>query len=174
MELTCNWNVFFIWQCLPWWWQWHKPLFTSWQECTANQQKSELESVFLSSSRYTFLPSSLLLLATHTFHCLYCNRGFQFIHNFSYFIFLTVCVLIHASLYTCLSNNWIHSGFTMCICNWQLFVAGLIVSLLDELLQKGYGLGSGISLFIATNICETIVWKAFSPATVNTGRGQSE
>jgi len=29
----------------------------------------------------------------------------------------------------------------------------------------------GISLFIATNICETIVWKSFSPATVNTGRG---
>lgn len=41
----------------------------------------------------------------------------------------------------------------------QLFFAGLIVMLLDELLQKGYGLGSGISLFIATNICETIVWK---------------
>lgn len=52
----------------------------------------------------------------------------------------------------------------------QLFVAGLIVLLLDELLQKGYGLGSGISLFIATNICETIIWKAFSPATVNTGK----
>lgn len=52
----------------------------------------------------------------------------------------------------------------------QLFVAGLIVLLLDELLQKGYGLGSGISLFIATNICETIVWKAFSPTTVNTGK----
>jgi len=42
---------------------------------------------------------------------------------------------------------------------------------LDELLQKGYGLGSGISLFIATNICENIVWKAFSPTTINTGRG---
>jgi len=42
---------------------------------------------------------------------------------------------------------------------------------LDELLQKGYGLGSGISLFIATNICETIVWKAFSLATINAGRG---
>merc|ERR1712137_1074800 len=53
----------------------------------------------------------------------------------------------------------------------QLFIAGVIVLLLDELLQKGYGLGSGISLFIATNICETIVWKAFSPTTVNTGRG---
>lgn len=34
-----------------------------------------------------------------------------------------------------------------------------------------YGLGSGISLFIATNICETIIWKAFSPTTINTGRG---
>lgn len=30
-----------------------------------------------------------------------------------------------------------------------------------------------ISLFIATNICETIVWKAFSPATINTGRGKN-
>merc|ERR1712031_8448 len=53
----------------------------------------------------------------------------------------------------------------------QLFFAGIIVIMLDELLQKGYGLGSGISLFIATNICETIVWKAFSPTTVNVGRG---
>merc|ERR1712017_25918 len=35
----------------------------------------------------------------------------------------------------------------------------------------GYGLGSGISLFIAVNICENIVWKAFSPTTLNTGKG---
>ncbi len=47
----------------------------------------------------------------------------------------------------------------------QLFMAGIIVICLDELLQKGYGLGSGISLFIATNICENIIWKAFSPYT---------
>jgi len=53
----------------------------------------------------------------------------------------------------------------------QLFSAGIIVLLLDELLQKGYGLGSGISLFIATNICETIIWKCFSPTTINTGKG---
>merc|ERR1719439_45442 len=53
----------------------------------------------------------------------------------------------------------------------QLFIAGIIVIILDELLQKGYGLGSGISLFIATNICETVVWKAFSPTTMNTGKG---
>jgi len=53
----------------------------------------------------------------------------------------------------------------------QLFVAGVLVLCLDEMLQKGYGLGSGISLFIATNICETIIWKTFSPHTVNYGRG---
>ncbi|VVA29358.1 PREDICTED: transport [Prunus dulcis] len=53
----------------------------------------------------------------------------------------------------------------------QLCFAGIIVICLDELLQKGYGLGSGISLFIATNICEGIIWKAFSPTTVNSGRG---
>lgn len=53
----------------------------------------------------------------------------------------------------------------------QLCVAALITMMLDELLQKGYGLGSGISLFIATNICENIIWKAFSPTTYNTGKG---
>jgi protein transport protein SEC61 subunit alpha len=53
----------------------------------------------------------------------------------------------------------------------QLFFAGVIVTLIDELMQKGYGLGSGISLFIATNICESIVWKSFSPTTMNTGKG---
>lgn len=51
----------------------------------------------------------------------------------------------------------------------QLVSAALIVILLDKLLQKGYGLGSGISLFITTNICELIIWKAFSPTIANTG-----
>lgn len=46
-----------------------------------------------------------------------------------------------------------------------------MVSLLDDLLQKGYGLGSGISLFIATNVCETIIWKSFSPITISTENG---
>eukprot|EP01062_Namystynia_karyoxenos_P050947 TRINITY_DN397_c0_g1_i4.p1 TRINITY_DN397_c0_g1~~TRINITY_DN397_c0_g1_i4.p1 ORF type:complete len:521 (+),score=194.59 TRINITY_DN397_c0_g1_i4:124-1563(+) len=53
----------------------------------------------------------------------------------------------------------------------QLAVAGVICLLLDEVLQRGYGFGSGISLFIATNVCETIIWKSFSFITVNAGRG---
>lgn len=59
---------------------------------------------------------------------------------------------------------------TLLVC--QLSLAGIIVLLLDEMLQKGYGIGSGISLFIATNICESVVWRAFSPTTVNNGRGK--
>ncbi|KAK8789959.1 hypothetical protein WA158_006739 [Blastocystis sp. Blastoise] len=63
-------------------------------------------------------------------------------------------------------------GFITCLLLvLQLSFAGIIVLLLDEMLQKGYGLGSGISLFIATNICETVMWKAFSPQTINSGRG---
>ncbi|CCE61907.1 hypothetical protein TPHA_0B02340 [Tetrapisispora phaffii CBS 4417] len=54
---------------------------------------------------------------------------------------------------------------------FQLIFASFIVLLLDELLSKGYGLGSGISIFTATNIAENIFWKAFAPTTVDTGRG---
>ena len=45
----------------------------------------------------------------------------------------------------------------------QLVGAGLIVLLLDELLQKGWGLGSGISLFIAAGVASTIWWDSVAP-----------
>ena len=45
----------------------------------------------------------------------------------------------------------------------QLVGAGLIVLLLDELLQKGWGLGSGISLFIAAGVAATIWWDSVAP-----------
>jgi len=35
--------------------------------------------------------------------------------------------------------------------------------LLDELLQKGWGLGSGISLFIVAGVASTIVWESLAP-----------
>lgn len=45
----------------------------------------------------------------------------------------------------------------------QLVAASLLVNLLDEILGKaGYGLVSAISLFIATNVCEELLWKSFS------------
>ena len=45
----------------------------------------------------------------------------------------------------------------------QLVGAGIIVLLLDELLQKGWGLGSGISLFIAAGVASSIWWDSIAP-----------
>jgi preprotein translocase SecY subunit len=45
----------------------------------------------------------------------------------------------------------------------QLLVASLIVLLLDELIQKGWGIGSGVSLFILAGVCQTVLWYTFSP-----------
>jgi preprotein translocase SecY subunit len=45
----------------------------------------------------------------------------------------------------------------------QLVAAGLVVLLLDELLQKGWGLGSGISLFIAAGVAASIWWDSVAP-----------
>jgi preprotein translocase SecY subunit len=39
----------------------------------------------------------------------------------------------------------------------QLLAAGLVIMLMDELIQKGYGLGSGISLFIAAGVSFNIL-----------------
>ncbi len=47
---------------------------------------------------------------------------------------------------------------------FQLVAAGIIVMLLDELVQKGWGLGSGISLFIMAGVAQQIIWQAFSPS----------
>lgn len=70
--------------------------------------------------------------------------------------------------YGSISELGLASAFLIII---QLFFGGVIVLLLDEMLQKGYGLGAAVSIFIATNICETIAWKTFSPTTINTGAG---
>ena len=37
--------------------------------------------------------------------------------------------------------------------------------LMDELVQKGWGLGSGISLFIMAGVAQSVLWDTFSPTT---------
>jgi len=54
-------------------------------------------------------------------------------------------------------------GTTEVIILLQLVGAGLIVLLLDEMLQKGWGLGSGISLFIAAGVASSIWWDSVAP-----------
>src|SRR5260370_34238016 len=45
----------------------------------------------------------------------------------------------------------------------QLIFAGIVIILLDEMLQKKWGFGSGISLFIAAGVCLQIVWRSLGP-----------
>ena len=51
----------------------------------------------------------------------------------------------------------------------QLMVASVMVMFLDELIQKGWGLGSGISLFIACGVAQQILWSLFSPLPAGDG-----
>src|SRR5918911_290758 len=51
----------------------------------------------------------------------------------------------------------------------QLVGASVIVMLLDEMVQKGWGLGSGISLFIMAGVAQGILWSIFSPVPAQDG-----
>lgn len=44
----------------------------------------------------------------------------------------------------------------------QLLAAGIVLMLLDEMMQKGWGIGSGISLFIMAGVAQRIVWDCFA------------
>ena len=44
----------------------------------------------------------------------------------------------------------------------QLLFATVILMLMDEMIQKGWGLGSGVSLFIGANVAGQILYNAFS------------
>ncbi|MDP9489045.1 MAG: preprotein translocase subunit SecY [Thermoproteota archaeon] len=51
----------------------------------------------------------------------------------------------------------------------QLIGASIVVMFLDELIQKGWGLGSGISLFIMAGVAQGILWSIFSPLPAQDG-----
>ena len=56
-------------------------------------------------------------------------------------------------------------GPTIIVIFVQLIATGIIVMLMDELVQKGWGLGSGISLFIMAGVAQSVLWDTFSPTT---------
>lgn len=61
-------------------------------------------------------------------------------------------------------------GIVNCVLiTFQLFGSAVIVILLDEMLQKGHGLGSGVSLFTSVAIGTEIIWKTLSPVTIRVG-----
>ena len=57
------------------------------------------------------------------------------------------------------------SGSATLVIFLELLSTGVIVMLMDELVQKGWGLGSGISLFIMAGVAQSVLWDTFSPTT---------
>ncbi len=51
----------------------------------------------------------------------------------------------------------------------QLIGASVIVMLMDEMVQKGWGVGSGLSLFIMAGVAQTVLWSVFSVAPADDG-----
>ena len=59
--------------------------------------------------------------------------------------------------------------FVLYVIIGQLMAASIIIMFLDELIQKGWGLGSGISLFIMAGVAQQILWSLFSPMPAGDG-----
>ena len=59
--------------------------------------------------------------------------------------------------------------FVLYVIIGQLMAASIIIMFLDELIQKGWGLGSGISLFIMAGVAQQILWSLFSPLPAGDG-----
>jgi preprotein translocase SecY subunit len=72
---------------------------------------------------------------------------------------------IQASAYIVSGMYGTLAGTTTIVIFLQLLGAGVVVILLDELVQKGWGLGSGISLFIMAGVAQNILWQTFNPGT---------
>ena len=51
----------------------------------------------------------------------------------------------------------------------QLMAASVLIMFLDEMIQKGWGIGSGISLFIMAGVTQQILWSLFSPLPAGDG-----
>lgn len=57
---------------------------------------------------------------------------------------------------------------------FELLGASIIVMLLDEMVQKGWGIGSGVSLFILAGVAQKVMWDMFSPLSIQVTQGTSE
>ena len=88
--------------------------------------------------------------------------------------FLTLIVIVGESLAYIYGGALGSLGQTQSLIIFvQLFVASLIVLLMDELIQKGWGIGSGVSLFILAGVCQTVLWYTFSPIPFEVSTGVS-
>jgi len=88
--------------------------------------------------------------------------------------FALILAAVEASMYVIACRYWQLTGpnpiynctgtpVQRVLVGLQLFIATYFVILLDEMIQKGWGLGSGVSLFILAGVANSIMWKLLSP-----------
>ena len=80
-------------------------------------------------------------------------------------VFTIVLTGIQAAAYLISGMFGAITGTATLVIFLELIFAGIIVMLMDELVQKGWGLGSGISLFIMAGVAQSVLWDTFSPTT---------
>jgi len=80
-------------------------------------------------------------------------------------VFSIILTGVQASAYIIGGMYGSLAGTTAIIIFLQLLAAGIIIMLMDELVQKGWGFGSGISLFIMAGVAQQIFWQMFNPGT---------
>jgi preprotein translocase SecY subunit len=80
-------------------------------------------------------------------------------------VFTIVLTGIQAAAYLISGMFGTITGTATLVIFLELIFAGIIVMLMDELVQKGWGIGSGISLFIMAGVAQSVVWDTFSPTT---------
>ena len=80
-------------------------------------------------------------------------------------VFSILLTAVQAGAYILSGMYGALEGPTILVIFLQLIAAGIVVMLMDELVQKGWGLGSGISLFIMAGVAQNILWSMFSPPT---------
>src|SRR3990167_8011309 len=73
-------------------------------------------------------------------------------------------IIFEAIVYIFMGGLSPAEGISPWILVFQLFLGGILILLMDEVMNK-WGFGSGVSLFIAAGVSAEIIVKAFSPLT---------
>lgn len=142
---------------------------------SASDQFSQLRVIF-ASNRGTLMELGIgpivtaglilqLLAGSSIIECDMSNAEDRGLFTSASKVFTVVLTGIQAGAYIISGMYGALTGPATLVIFLQLIGAGIIVMLMDELVQKGWGLGSGISLFIMAGVAQTVVWDAFSPTT---------
>src|SRR4030067_3573780 len=142
---------------------------------TAQDQFSALRVIF-ASTRGTLMELGIgpivtaglilqLLAGSAMIQCDMSNSEDRGLFTVASKVFSILLTGIQASAYIISGMYGTLAGTTTIVIFLQLIGAGVIVMLQDELVQKGWGLGSGISLFIMAGVAQNILWQTFSPGT---------